>query len=58
MQAMYLLFSFSMACLYVGEVVFVAYMGIKEGVTQGIVAIILLLITILWHFTVRETPLQ
>lgn len=52
-QAMYLLFSFSMACLYVGEVVFLAYMGIKEGTSQGVLALILIFITLLWHLTVR-----
>lgn len=52
LQAMYLLFSFSMACLYVGEVVFVAYVGIKEGVDQGVVALILVLITLVWHWSV------
>lgn len=51
---MYLLFAFSMACLYVGEVVFVAYMGIKEGVDQGVVALVLIFITLLWHWTVSS----
>lgn len=54
---MYLLFSFSMACLYIGEIVFVAYVGIKEGAQQGVVAIILVGITVLWHYTVR-LPLE
>eukprot|EP00904_Undaria_pinnatifida_P004555 jgi/Undpi1/140/HiC_scaffold_1.g00139.m1 len=52
--AMYLLFAFSMACLYVGEVVFVAYMGIKKGVDQGVVALVLIFITLLWHWTVNK----
>ncbi|CAM9836918.1 unnamed protein product, partial [Scytosiphon promiscuus] len=47
--SMYLLFTFSMASLYIGEIVFVAYMGIKKGTYQGIASIILVVITALWH---------
>lgn len=49
-QAMYLLFSFGMASLYIGEVVFFAFIGIKKGVFQAIWALILIFITIAWHF--------
>ena len=50
---MYLLFRFSMMCLYIGEIVFVAFLGIKEGAAQSPVALILVFITILWHIQVR-----
>lgn len=53
-QFMYLLFRFSMACLYIGELVFVAFIGIKEGSRQGVVAVVLVVITVLWHCTVRS----
>ncbi|CAN0302436.1 unnamed protein product, partial [Hapterophycus canaliculatus] len=50
--SMYLLFRFSMASLYIGEIVFVAYMGIKKGSYQSIAAIVLVVITVLWHMQV------
>lgn len=52
-QSMYLLFSFSMACLYIGEVVFLAYIGIKKGAYETIAAVVLIFITIFWHMHVR-----
>lgn len=53
-QAMFLLFSFGMASLYVGEVVFVAFIGIKQGAGQGVWALILIFITMAWHYMVRN----
>lgn len=50
---MFLLFKFSMACLYIGEVVFFAFIGIKEGPTQGVVALLLIGITLAWHVMVN-----
>ncbi|CBJ31516.1 early-response-to-dehydration protein [Ectocarpus siliculosus] len=52
--SMYLLFSFSMACLYIGEVVFLAYIGIKEGAYETIAAVVLIFITIFWHMHVNK----
>ena len=44
-----------MGSLYVGLVVFIAYIGIKQGAEQWALAVILLLITILWHIVVSST---
>lgn len=49
---MYLLFTFSMACLYIGEVAFFAFIGIKEGARQAPLALILIIITAIWHMQV------
>lgn len=43
------LFGFLMACLYMGEVVFIAYCGIKEAPTQGALGFVPLVLTILFH---------
>lgn len=51
---MYLVFSFSMLCLYIGEIVFVAFLGIKKGAAQSPVALILVVITIVWHVQVYK----
>lgn len=57
-QSMYLLFRFSMASLYIGEIVFVAYMGIKKGTYQGIAAIVLVVITAIWHMKVPTVAMM
>ncbi|CAN0322366.1 unnamed protein product [Pylaiella littoralis] len=51
--SMYLLFRFSMASLYIGEVVFLAYVGLKKGPQQAALALILIGITFLWHLQVN-----
>jgi hypothetical protein len=43
------LFGFLMACLYMGEVVFIAYCGIKEAPTQGAMGFVPLVLTIIFH---------
>jgi hypothetical protein len=43
------LFGFLMACLYMGEVVFIAYCGIKEAPTQGALGFVPLVLTIIFH---------
>jgi hypothetical protein len=43
------LFGFLIACLYMGEVVFIAYCGIKEAPTQGALGFVPLVLTILFH---------
>lgn len=57
-QFMYLVFYFGMACLYIGEIVFVAFVGIKKGPQQGVVAIALVFITLLWHIQVFSFALR
>lgn len=54
LQAMYLLFSFGVAGLYVGEVVFFAFVGIKEGIGQATWALILIFVTMAWHYLVSQ----
>ena len=45
------LFGFLMACLYMGEVVFIAYMGLKEAPVQGGLGFVPLIVTILVHYS-------
>ncbi|CAM9780654.1 unnamed protein product [Ascophyllum nodosum] len=53
-EMMFLLHTYMMGSLYVGLVVFIAYIGIKQGAEQWALAVILLLITILWHIVVHK----
>jgi len=43
------LFGFLMGCLYLGEVVFIAFMGVKEAPTHSALAFIVLAFTVLVH---------
>mmetsp|Transcript_6319 Transcript_6319/g.12641 ORF Transcript_6319/g.12641 Transcript_6319/m.12641 type:complete len:748 (-) Transcript_6319:132-2375(-) len=43
------LFGFLLGCLYLGEFVFIAYMGVKEAPTHGALAFVVLGVTILVH---------
>ena len=43
------LFPFLMACLYMGEFIFIAYMGIKEAPTQSLLGFVPVVATILFH---------
>lgn len=51
---MYPLFNFTMCCLYVAEVIFVAYIGIMKGPGQGVAALVLIGVTVLWHWMVSD----
>lgn len=51
-------FVFLMACIYMGEAVFIAYMGIKEAPTQAALAGIPLIITILVHRILSRNVIQ
>ena len=52
------LFPFLIACLYMGEFVFIAYMGIKEAPIQGGLGFIPLILTILFHLHLNRTTVQ
>lgn len=52
------LFPFLMACLYVGEFIFIAYMGIKEAPMQGGLGFIPLIVTIIFHKQLNRTVIQ
>eukprot|EP00300_Choanocystis_sp_HF-7_P015566 c19103_g1_i5.p1 GENE.c19103_g1_i5~~c19103_g1_i5.p1 ORF type:complete len:448 (+),score=115.16 c19103_g1_i5:1200-2543(+) len=50
-----LMFKMIMGCLYMSEIVFVVFMGIKKGVAQGPVAIVSVVLTFLFHMRVNAT---
>ena len=52
------LFPFLMACLYMGEVVFIAYMGLKKAPIQGGLGFIPLIITVLFHMHLNRTVVK
>jgi hypothetical protein len=55
------LFGFLMSSLYIGEAVFIAYMGIKEAPAQAGCGFVPLILTILTHMAINRnirTPLQ
>ncbi|CAB9528745.1 CSC1-like protein [Seminavis robusta] len=49
------LFPFLMACLYMGELIFIAYMGIKEAPVQGAFGFVPLVVTIAFHMHLSRT---
>ena len=48
------LFGFLMGCLYMGEVVFIAYMGIKEAPGPSACGFVPLVLTILFHMYINR----
>jgi hypothetical protein len=48
------LFGFLMTCLYMGEVVFIAYMGIKEAPGPAACGFVPLVVTILFHIYIHR----
>lgn len=50
-----LMFNMIMGCLYMSEIIFVVFMGIKKGVAQGPIAIVSVVLTVLFHLRVNAT---
>jgi hypothetical protein len=47
-------FGFLMACLYIGQAVFIAYMGIKEAPIQAGLGVVPLIVTVLVHLSLTR----
>lgn len=52
------LFGFLIACLYMGEVIFIAYMGIKEAPAQGVLGFFPLVGTIIMQAVLKRNIIQ